>query len=393
MDRLIKRFDGILDNDLFICEQRGVAYQFNLKCTVQYDAAYLAKCAAYDPEISARVNAGRIKMIEYFCGICIPDVQNQKILDIGVGSGDFFRAAEKRGLDIKGYDVIPEVAKSLDQRGKYASNADGFDIITLWDTIEHMPSPASWLKRINKSSLLFVSVPIFDSFADIRKSKHYRPGEHLYYWTNKGFVDYMALYGYRLLGRSDHEICAGRDNVMAYAFCRELPRYHDYLVMYAKMHETGFYGGSSTELHLHTVADVVRKENPKRILDFGCGRSDLVAHFWCDGKRDIARYDPAINKYKSMPEGKFDLILCCDVLEHIPMASIDKVLGEIKAKGDKVLFTISTKPARAKLPDGTNAHITLLTRSEWRRWLDSVFGSVRELPSEWDHELIIYAGE
>ena len=390
MDRLIERFDGVLDDDLFICERRGVAYQFDLECSTQYDAAYLAKCRAYDQGVAAKVNAGRIKMIEDARKIAGMQKKGS-LLDVGVASGDFFRAAEKAGYDVKGYDIIPDVVSLLKKINKYESSAAGFDIVTMWDTLEHMQYPSLWLESASRGALLLVSVPIFKSLGDIRQSKHYRPGEHLYYWTHVGFVDWMALYGYRLIVCSGHEIKAGREQILAYAFVRDLPTYKNYLAMYAKMHASGFYGGSSTELHLQSVAEVVRNKKPKRILDYGCGRSDLVAHFWMDGERDIARYDPAINKFKHMPEEKFDLILCCDVLEHIPMDSVDRVLGEIKAKGDNVLFTISTKLARAKLPDGTNAHITLLTRQEWSRWICSVFGTVQELPSEWEHELIFYA--
>jgi 2-polyprenyl-3-methyl-5-hydroxy-6-metoxy-1,4-benzoquinol methylase len=80
-----------------------------------------------------------------------------------------------------------------------------------------------------------------------------------------------------------------------------------------------------------------------------------------------------------MPEGEFDLVICCDVMEHIPMAEVGRVLSEIKRKSDKALFTISMRPARARLPDGRNAHVTLLTAKEWMRWIKDVFGSVAEV--------------
>jgi hypothetical protein len=206
------------------------------------------------------------------------------------------------------------------------------------------------------------------------------------------FPDYMALYGFRLLERSSHETDAGREDIAAFAFVRDLPDYHDHLAAYQHMHATGFYGASATELHLDDVAGIVRTMRPVSIIDYGCGRSDLVAHFWRDGERRIARYDPAIPKFQPMPEGEFDLALCMDVLEHIPMADVDRVLGEIRRKSDAALFTISTKPSRAKLPDGRNAHVTLLRESEWRRWIADVFGKVKALPSKWEHELMLAAG-
>jgi superfamily I DNA and RNA helicase len=74
------------------------------------------------------------------------------------------------------------------------------------------------------------------------------------------------------------------------------------------------------------------------------------------------------------------------------MSGVDRVLGEVRQKGATAVFTISTKLARAKLPDGRNAHVTLLTRSEWIRWVSEVFGKVEPLASNWEHELVLLAG-
>jgi hypothetical protein len=159
-----------------------------------------------------------------------------------------------------------------------------------------------------------------------------------------------------------------------------------------EMHSTRFYGASATELYLDLVLQIVKEFKPKSILDFGCGRSDMVAHFWRDGERRIARYDPAIPLYKVIPEGEFDLLLCLDVMEHIPISGVDRVLTDMRAKSDTAVFAISTKLARAKLPDGSNSHVTLLTNNEWINWISDYWGGVKLLPSRWDHELIIVAG-
>jgi hypothetical protein len=233
---------------------------------------------------------------------------------------------------------------------------------------------------------------VLEDLSKVRASKHFKPGEHFYHFTVRGFVDWMTLYGFRLIEQSNHEIEAGRDSIGAFAFCRDLPDYRDHIAAYAQLHEMKHYGDSATELHLETVAKIVRQRKPRSILDYGCGRSDLVAHFWRDGERKIARYDPALPKLKEMPEGKFDLALVCDVMEHIPMAYVDKVLLQVREKSPVAVFTISTKLARARLPDGRNAHCTLLTKPEWTRWIADYFGPVAELPSHSDQELVLLAG-
>lgn len=388
MDSLIKRFDAKADRDLRLCPHRGVAYQADMKAgRVSYDAAYFEKVHSYEgTAIALAVNNGRIELMDRHLST------DAAVLDIGAGTGDFLRAALQAGFDMKGFDVMKPAVKALKEAGLFSYDVHAADAITMWDTIEHIEDPELTLRAVRKGAHVFASIPVFTDLHCIRESKHYRPGEHLYYWTEQGFIDWMALYGFRLLERSAHEIDAGREDVVAFAFCRDLPDFHDHVAAYMDMHAHGFYGASATELHLDDVAEIVKHFGPKSIIDYGCGRSDLAAHFWLDGKRRIARYDPAIPRFKDMPEGRFDMGFCLDTMEHIPMSSIDVTLAQLKAKTDCAIFTISTKPSRAKLPDGRNAHVTLLTPSEWTRWIAEVFGKAKALPSKWEHELMLTAG-
>lgn len=388
MDRLLKRFDAVQDADLMLCEKRGFAYQRNMAAgRVEYDADYFKKVEAYDgTPIAKAVNAGRCELVARHLEA------PAAVLDWGAGSGAFLRDAAAAGYSVKGYDLNLQALQRLTDRGLLSKDPYLFDAVTLWDTIEHMEQPEAVLKSIRKGAHLFASVPVFEDLRKIRESKHYRPGEHLYYWTAKGFADWLGLYGFRLLEQSDHETIAGRDSIGAFAFRRDLPDYFDHISAYKEIHSTRHYGNSAAEEYLDVVAQVVKERKPHSILDYGCGRSDLAAHFWRDGERTIARYDPAIGKYKLIPEGKFDIVFCCDVMEHIPMSAVDRVLAEVHDKSATALFAISTLLARAKLPDGRNAHVTILTKSEWTRWVASVFGAVKTLPAKHDHELILLAG-
>jgi len=388
VDRLIKRFDAAQDADLMLCEKRGIAYQKNMVAgRVEYGADYFKKVEAYEGSAIARaVNAGRCELLKRHLAA------GSSVLDWGAGSGAFMRAADRAGYESKGYDVNLQALQWLTDKGLLSKDPYLFDAVTLWDTVEHMEQPEAVFRSVKKGSLLFASIPVFEDLRKIRESKHYRPGEHLYYWTAQGFIDWMALYGFRLLESSSHEIAAGRESIGAFAFRRDLPDYHDHIAAYKEIHSSRHYGDSSTDEYLGIVAQVVKERQPKSILDYGCGRSDLAAHFWRDGERRIARYDPAIGKYKLMPEGRFDIVFACDLMEHIPMMFVDHVLHEIQSKSDTALFAISTILARAKLPDGRNAHVTILNRGEWTRWVASVFGPVRTFPAKHEHEVVLLAG-
>jgi 2-polyprenyl-3-methyl-5-hydroxy-6-metoxy-1,4-benzoquinol methylase len=377
MDELIKRFDAVPDRDLMLCRHRGVAWQKDMSHRVPYDAAYFDKCRSYeDKEIANRINAGRIALVNDHAG-------QRRVLDIGVGSGEFVRKRE----NTFGYDINPRAVEWLKKEARWSDDLGSFDAFTFWDVLEHVDVPDHYFRHMKDGSYLFTCLPIFADLDHIRESRHYRPGEHLYYFTEQGFANWMAEYRFRLLEVRYHETDAGRDSILSFAFVRDLPGYHDTVEQYRKLHSPAY--GATAYLYFEEIARQVLALNPASVLDFGCGRSDLVAHFWADGRRRVARYDPAIPAYELMPEDRFDLVLCTDVMEHIQMREVGNILRSIRKKSHRALFTISLRPARAKLPDGRNAHVTLLTKSEWLRWIGDVFGRAQELPTQWDHILMV----
>lgn len=377
MDELISRFDATEDRDLMLCRDRGVAYQRDMSKLMDYGEAYFDCYARLEgQDIARKLNAGRVDLVNRHVG---PGL----VVDVGIGSGEFIKSRP----NTVGQDVNPKATEWLKQNGKHAESFDQYDAFTFWDVIEHVPTPNSYFRRMRDDCFLFTCIPIFPDLERIRESRHYKPNEHLYYWTEQGFIDWMALYRFRLLERLTFETEAGRDSIISFAFKKDLPGYHDTLAQYQQMHGEAY--GTSAYLYFEQIAKEVLNLNPGSVLDFGCGRSDLVAHFWNEGRRRIGKYDPGIPQFKEMPEGRFDLVLCTDVMEHIRMLDVEAILRAIHRKSSRALFTISMKPARAKLPDGRNAHVTLLNAREWTRWVKSIFGTANALPTQWDHILML----
>lgn len=382
MDPLIARYDYVRDSDLRLCPPHGVAYQHDMTVTAKYDQDYFDKCRGYEgEEIANKINAGRVALVNKYIGA------GGSVLDVGIGSGEFIR---QRGRLTLGYDVNSIAVKWLNELGLWGGGADEcvvFDALTFWDVLEHMPQPSEFLSQMKTGGYVFVCLPIFTNLKRIRESKHYRPGEHLYYWTEPGFVEWMERYRYRLLEVQDFETAAGRCSIKSFAFVRDLPNHEDTLEQYRVMHSRSY--GTSGMLYFEEIAAEVLQLNPKKILDWGCGRSDLSAHFWADGKRKIVKYDPAIPDYSVLPDGHFDLALVTDVMEHITMTQVDDVLRQVAGKASNAIFTISLRPAKAKLPDGRNAHVTLLSVNEWMRWVQDVFGAAVRIETRWPHILMV----
>lgn len=391
MDRLIKRFhaeidfqDGEPGRGLMVCKDHGVAYQRDMsyRTKLSYYDAYNGYDSQDQQNLSRVLHAARRGMVNQYVG---PEAG---VLDVGVGNGEFIRTRN----NTFGYDTDPKAVAWLKENKRWTDVFAPFDAFTFWDVIEHLEDPDHYFRQIHDDGYLFTSIPILpygqELGARIREWKHYRPGEHLYHWNHHGFIEWMALYRFRMLECNDLESQAGRTDIRSYAFKRDLPSYGQTVQQYQEMHAKAY--GTSAHLYFEQISSfILRNKSFASILDFGCGRSDMVAHFWRDGSRRIAKYDPAIPDYQDMPPGKFDLVLCTDVMEHIPMMDVDRVFEQIKSKSDNVIFTISLRPARAKLPDGRNAHVTLLSVEEWTSWVASVFGKAYRIPLQWDHILML----
>ena len=76
-------------------------------------------------------------------------------------------------------------------------------------------------------------------------------------------------------------------------------------------------------------------------------------------------YDPYFIKYRKLPK-KYELLICTDVMEHIQKHEIEDSLIKMDNYSIKNLyFSICTRPAKKLLPDGQNAHVTLMSKQAW----------------------------
>ena len=123
---------------------------------------------------------------------------------------------------------------------------------------------------------------------------------------------------------------------------------------------------------------------PRNVLDAGCGTGNLVHQF---RKQNVDAYgtdlsENAIN-FSSVdvkpflqvgsisaldyPDNEFDLVTCCEVLEHIPFPECEQVIKEIHRVSKKwVLFKICLWADRNARLDPT--HINLKSKRWWTRY-------------------------
>jgi 2-polyprenyl-3-methyl-5-hydroxy-6-metoxy-1,4-benzoquinol methylase len=78
-----------------------------------------------------------------------------RVLDVGCGNGEFLAAAAEAGYVVAGIDISPAAAELCRTRGFNAVAGDflhtafpePFDVITMWDVVEHLTEPAAFLSR------------------------------------------------------------------------------------------------------------------------------------------------------------------------------------------------------------------------------------------------------
>jgi hypothetical protein len=113
------------------------------------------------------------------------------------------------------------------------------------------------------------------------------------------------------------------------------------------------------------------------VLDYGAGRSTFRNTMkWAMPHVNVTEYDPGVAGLNTLPLGKFDIVLCTDVLEHVERQFVDATLDRLREYTEcAALLCICTRLASSTLPDGTNTHITVEPSAWWadkiqKRWKD-----------------------
>ena len=109
-----------------------------------------------------------------FCqGYCFTNTPTQRLLDIGCGTGALLGRAKKLGFAIEGIEVCKSLAKSTAKQmectvhnntlANLTFKGDNFDVITMYDLIEHLQDPGSDMQIVynllKTGGILFILCP------------------------------------------------------------------------------------------------------------------------------------------------------------------------------------------------------------------------------------------
>ncbi|MEO5742121.1 MAG: class I SAM-dependent methyltransferase [Vicinamibacterales bacterium] len=143
-----------------------------------------------------------------------------RLLDIGTGGGSFLHIASERGWHVDGcepnrwlcewamknYGLAVRPGTIFEQ--KYP--AESFDVVTLWDVLEHTPDPKTEVREIRRllkdDGLLVINYPDIGSWMAriMGRSWVYLLDVHLYYFTRATIARLLEDAGFELVHIRPH---------------------------------------------------------------------------------------------------------------------------------------------------------------------------------------------
>lgn len=146
------------------------------------------------------------------------------LLDVGCGTGGFLRHVAMRGWEPFGFDssqaqvehaqkYLPNVRQatsSTEYLAKLSNTAPLFQVITLWDVLEHIRQPASFMADLrpilHPDGLLFIAVPSGGAlpwkkwlWKKLGRPFSVDPWEHVFYYTPDALEHYLQAWGFQVL--------------------------------------------------------------------------------------------------------------------------------------------------------------------------------------------------
>lgn len=137
------------------------------------------------------------------------------LLDVGAATGYFIKTAENRGWNAEGLEISQHAVgqarnENLNVRQGTLSTADyqseSFNLVTLWDVVEHLPNPRSDILRaynvLKHGGMIAINTPDTSSFFAKLTGKNWHllvPPEHLIYFNPDNLADLLKRSGFEVL--------------------------------------------------------------------------------------------------------------------------------------------------------------------------------------------------
>lgn len=138
----------------------------------------------------------------------------RNIIDVGAATGYFLDLARRSGWKTNGVEISVYAAKIVGEKGhkiflgslEKLNIAEKYDVVTMWDVLEHLVSPKEYLKSIynilNSEGLLVINTVDRSSFWAKILGKRWQaivPPEHLFYYSPKSLSKLLEQTGFKII--------------------------------------------------------------------------------------------------------------------------------------------------------------------------------------------------
>ncbi len=140
-----------------------------------------------------------------------------RVLDVGCAAGYFLRVMQEEGWDVTGLEpsdaIRPQAEELLGAQnvkagllGQVDLAPGSFDLITMWDVIEHIPDPVAAVREVGKllapGGRFLIETQNVDSRAARllgKRWQHYKHAEHIYHFNPKTLAAVLAKADFHVL--------------------------------------------------------------------------------------------------------------------------------------------------------------------------------------------------
>lgn len=141
----------------------------------------------------------------------------RKIFDVGAATGYFLDLAKQAGWQTNGIEISEYAAKIARGKGHqvFLGNLEDleikekYDVVTMWDVLEHLSDPAKYLKLINnilnQGGILAINTIDSSSFWARLWGRSWHailPPEHLFYYSVKSLKMLLEASGFKIIEQS-----------------------------------------------------------------------------------------------------------------------------------------------------------------------------------------------
>ena len=140
-----------------------------------------------------------------------------RVLDVGCAAGYFLSVMRDEGWRVTGLEPSDAIRPQAEERlgrdavhagllGQVALEPGSFDLVTMWDVIEHIPDVVGAAREVRRllapgGKFLIETQDVNSLAARVlgRRWQHYKHAEHIYHFNARTLADALSRAGFRVL--------------------------------------------------------------------------------------------------------------------------------------------------------------------------------------------------